>query len=346
VQHLTFKNVVLAFVALNVLSVVTTPLMFTNMPVVSTVQGSARSAELKSNHDAMVRRLSKDQGPAAQPQRPAVVKVLDLPDSETLRFNETTFVDLGWRQTAGQSGEWVGHIGSDAEYLPLSAEQIAGILKEAQLKSLPLPPVSRDETTGDKPATAPPAPEEIDLAVSEALRNIEKTFGDLGKAPAAEKDGAWVGAIGSDTEDLPFTADHIAGLLKDDLQPLALPPVPPAVTPREKPAPAPPASKGIDLLGFIPILLGIFFMMYIRYRITRATLDAAQSATGMIQRALSDLFASREKATKAQTASTHVIATRAPAPIPTSGHVQPRTQRSSTVVRPAHGLFGFLTGAR
>ncbi|MBA4132553.1 MAG: hypothetical protein C0519_14155 [Hyphomicrobium sp.] len=346
-QNLTVKNVVLAFVALNVISVVTTPLMFTNMTAVSTVQEAARSAERKATHDEMVRRLSKDQGQASQSKQPAVVKVLDLPDSETLRFNETTFVDLGWRQTAGHNGEWVGHIGSDAEYLPLSAEQIAGILKEAQLKSLPLPPAPRAVTTGGEPATAPPAAEEIDLAVSESLRNIEKAFGDFDRQPAAGKGAEWVDQLGSDAENLPFSSDHIAGLLKDDLQPLALPPVPPAVTPREKPAPAPPASNGIDLLGFIPILLGIFFMMYIRYRITRATLDAAQSATGMIQRALSDLFSSSKATAPAKPIATQAAAANDYSPAAVKAAVKKSdNKKKGTVVRPAPGLFGFLSGAR
>jgi hypothetical protein len=209
-----------------------------------------------------VRSRPKDQVPDARPKQPAVVKVLDLPDSETLRFNETTFVDLGWRQTARQRGEWVGHIGSDTEYLPLNAEQIAGILREAQLKTLPPPPVPR------------------------------------------------------------------------------------AVTPREKPAPASPAPKGIDLLGFIPILLGIVFMMYIRYRITQATWDAAQSATGMVQRALSDLLTPKKSKTKPQVGSTQVIAGRASGPVATTGTVKRPITRSSTVVRPSAGLFGMWSRAR
>jgi hypothetical protein len=352
VQNLTVKNVVLAFVALNVLSVVTTPLMFTNMTAVSTVEDSARSAEIKSDHNEMVRRLSIDQGPASPSKQPAVIKVLDLPDSEKLRFNETSFVDLGWRQTAGQGGEWVGHIGSDTEYLPLSAEQIAGILKEAQLKGLPLPPVPRavtpsPETPGNKPANAPPAAEEIDRAISEALRNMEIAFADFGRQTAAGKGAEWIGEIGSDTENLPFSSEHIAGLLEDDLQPLALPPVPPAATPQEEPAAAPPAPNGIDLLGFIPILLGIFVMMYIRYRITRATLDAAQSATGMVQRALSDLLSSLKPTAPAKPIATQAAAANDYSPDALKAAVKKTdNKKKGTVVRPAPGLFGFLSGAR
>lgn len=225
-------------------------------------QGQAGDTQGKSTHETTTRRPpgTHRTHPEAKPQ--PVVKVLDLPDSETLRLNDTTFVDLGWRQTDEKGGEWVGHIGSDTEYVPLNAEQITGMLKEAQLKSLPPPP-----------------------------------------------------------------APHVA-------------------TPRTVPKEAPPPPEAINLLSYIPMLLGIFVMLYIRYRIIQATLDAAQSATGLVQRALSDLFSSRTKATQAQPAATGVVASRAPAPATTNGHSQTRTKRSNTLVRPAAGLFGMWSRAR
>ena len=249
-QHLTIKNLVLSFLALNLFSAVALHSQLKTVGSVSAPHEAARPAK------------AKPATPDLRHRQPDIVKVLDLPDNETLRFNETTFVDLGWRQTDQNGGEWVGHIGSDTEYIPLNAEQITGMLKEAQLKSLPPPPAPRVDAPRTGPKEAPPPPE------------------------------------------------------------------------------------AINLLSYIPMLLGIFVMLYIRYRIIQATLDAAQSATGLVQRALSDLFSSRTKATQAQPAATGVVASRAPAPATTNGHFQTRTKRSNTVVRPAAGLFGMWSRAR
>lgn len=348
-NNLSIKNLFIAFVALNLFSLVLMPRLPDGMPAAGTFSSSSRNQapdpSSTAAQDAASRHLAA-RGPTRTQRQPStVVKVLDLPDSEALRFGDNTFVDLGWRQTAGKGGEWVGHIGSGTEYVPLNADQIAGILKEAQLKSLPLPPAPRAETPSNKPATAPPAPEEIDLAVSEALRNIEKNFADFGRQAADGNGGERVGQVGSDSENLPFSSDHIAGLLKDDLQPLTLPPVPRAVTPREKPATVPPASKGIDLLGFIPMLMGIFFMMYIRYRITHATLEAAQGAAGLAQRALSQILSAAKAKAPAAPAASKAATVRAPIPVGMSAPIK-NASRSSTVVRPAPGLFGIMMRSR
>jgi len=266
VQNLTVKNIVLAVLALTIFYGVINlrpPGETHALGTFSNVsQGQARDTQGKSTHETETRRPARSHRTHPEPKHPPVVKVLELPDSEALRLTENTFVDLGWRHSAKNGGEWVGHIGSDTEYVPLNAEQITGMLKEAQLKSLPPPPARH------------PAP------------------------------------------------------------------------PRSEPKEAPPPPEAINLLSYMPMLLGIFVMLYIRYRIIQATLDAAQSATGLVQRALSDLFSSRTKATKAQLAATGVIASRAPAPATTSGHIQTRTKRSSTVVRPAAGLFGMWSRAR
>lgn len=310
-QHLTFKNMVLAFLSLNVISAFVINSQFRDTQVVS------------QPHD----RLQSPKAPSSAPEiplkQPEIVKVLDLPDSETLRFNETTFVDLGWRQTLEKGGEWVGHIGSGTEYLPLNAGQIAGMLKEAQLKSLPLPPVAR-------------AP------------------GDRKRQQMAGKSVEAVGHNAPDIEHVQLSGEHISGLL-DDLQPLALPPAPPAVIPRSETTPpetpavepktAPSTPKGINLLNFIPVMLGIFFMMYVRYRITQATLDAAQNAAGTAQRALSQFFSAAKASVPVTPAAPKTAAVRSPFPVSTSAPVK-KTSRSSTVVRPAPGLFGLWSRAR
>ncbi len=264
-QHLTFKNIVLGFVALNIFSLVANLGLPNGMNTVGTFssasRGQAPETENKSTPEATSRRTAEQQSARPIAKQLPVVKVLDLPDSETLRLSENTFVDLGWRQTAGTDGEWVGHIGSATEYVPLNAEQIAGILKEAQLKSLPPPPVPHAQT----PRAAP------------------------------------------------------------------------------KDAPAPP--EPINLLDWVPMLMGIFFMMYIRYRITRATVDAAQGAAGMAQRVLSDLLSKPSAAKPAPQATTRVSTLRAHAPAAVIAPVR-KSGKSSTVVRPASGLFGLFSGVR
>lgn len=145
VHNLTVKNVIFAAVIMYVTSVIVkVPQTFTNVTAATSTINSVSAPGIKA-------------APAAKPEarQTPVVKILDLPDTETLRLNDTTFVDLGWRRTADQGGEWVGHIGSDTEYLPLNSDQIAGMLKEAQLKALPLPPISRAEDLPKKERRKP-----------------------------------------------------------------------------------------------------------------------------------------------------------------------------------------------
>ncbi|MGQ0457640.1 MAG: hypothetical protein ACT4OU_11320 [Hyphomicrobium sp.] len=69
-----------------------------------------------------------------------VVKVLDLPDTPMFRRPDGRYVDLGWRFTAGDSGEWVGYVGSSSQFLRLSQEALSGMMLVAGRKELPPPP--------------------------------------------------------------------------------------------------------------------------------------------------------------------------------------------------------------
>ena len=264
-SKLSIKNIFIAFVALNIFSLVLHPRLPDGMPAAGTFSSSSRDQApdpaSAAAHDAESQQRAEPAPTRAQRQSTTVVKVLDLPNSEALRFGENTFVDLGWRQTAGKGGEWVGHIGSSTESVPLNTDQIAGILKEAQLKALPPPPGARVQT----PRTPP------------------------------------------------------------------------------KDVPAPP--EAINLLDWVPMLMGIFFMMYIRYRITQVTLDAAQGAAGLAQSALSQLLSAAKAKVPSPPAASKAAPVRAPNPVGMSTPIK-TSSKSSTVVRPAPGLFGFMMRSR
>lgn len=251
-QELTVKNVVLAIVALSMFSAVLNPGLPGGMKLDETFSSSSSEQVAgsagKPAPAAIPRRQTKPRPAPEHSVLPAVIKVLELPNSEALRLSENAFVDLGWRRNADNSGEWVGYIGSETEYVPLNAEQIAGVLKEAQLKSLPPPPTMRK------------------------------------------------------------------------------------AAPQSPPKSVRPPQDGINFGSVVAMLIGLGIVMYIRYRITQITLNAAQDAAAMAQRAVSGLFAAKRSS---------------PAPSPAAANAPLRKPvTSSTVVRPAPGLFGLFTGAR
>ncbi|MFN0218126.1 MAG: hypothetical protein ACKVP4_04830 [Hyphomicrobium sp.] len=69
-----------------------------------------------------------------------IVKVLDLPDTALFRRPDGRYVDLGYRFTSGDAGDWVGYVGSSTQYLPLSKDALNGMMMVAGLKELPPPP--------------------------------------------------------------------------------------------------------------------------------------------------------------------------------------------------------------
>ncbi len=66
----------------------------------------------------------------------AIVKVLDLPDIPQLRRADGRHMDLGYK-FSGSSGEWVGYIGSDSQYLALPTGAAENLAKLAGLDDLP-----------------------------------------------------------------------------------------------------------------------------------------------------------------------------------------------------------------
>ena len=145
-QHLTFKNVVIAFLLLNFATAVFSATAF---PTITATRDGASGGSHPTGVVALKaepRTQQAPQWPSPATHRPEVVKVLDLPDTEAFRYGETSFVDLGWRYTSDFGGEWVGYLGSDTEFLSLDDTQIAGIKQEANLKAFPRPPVPRVNT--------------------------------------------------------------------------------------------------------------------------------------------------------------------------------------------------------
>ncbi len=69
-----------------------------------------------------------------------VVKVADLPDVADFQREDGSYVDLGWRFLGEKDGEWVGYIGSDADYLTVSPDQLTAIMQIAGISTLPEPP--------------------------------------------------------------------------------------------------------------------------------------------------------------------------------------------------------------
>ncbi len=82
-----------------------------------------------------------------------VVKVVDLPDVADFQRDDGSYVDLGWRFLGETTGEWVGYIGSDIDYLTVLPEQLTAIMQIAGITQLPEPPKrlgqSVKESSGD-----------------------------------------------------------------------------------------------------------------------------------------------------------------------------------------------------
>lgn len=155
VQHLTFKNLVIAFLLLNCAGA-----MFSATDLQKIVAADQDSAAKSQAAEVVALNSGTRDLPVRKPrrranERPAVVKVLDLPDTDVLRYGDTLFVDLGWRYAGDAGGEWVGYIGSGTEYLPLDENQMAGLMQEANLTALPRPPISRVENPPKKERRKP-----------------------------------------------------------------------------------------------------------------------------------------------------------------------------------------------
>lgn len=63
--------------------------------------------------------------------------VLDLPDIRTLKRKDGRYIDLGYQHISETKGEWVGYVGSDVEYLPLSEGMLRIVMAAAGLSELP-----------------------------------------------------------------------------------------------------------------------------------------------------------------------------------------------------------------
>jgi hypothetical protein len=68
-----------------------------------------------------------------------IVLVKDLPNIEALKRPDGKYVDLGYiHQRSG--GKWIGYVGSDTEYLPLTPEGLNALMRVAGISKLPDPP--------------------------------------------------------------------------------------------------------------------------------------------------------------------------------------------------------------
>jgi len=68
-----------------------------------------------------------------------LVKVVELPRIPQLQRPDGAYIDLGYKFTSG-GGEWVGHIGSDTKYMPLTPDALQMLMTVAGLRELPPPP--------------------------------------------------------------------------------------------------------------------------------------------------------------------------------------------------------------
>ena len=67
-----------------------------------------------------------------------LVKVVDMPHTPEFLLKDGKHVDLGYKfNSYWQGGEWIGHIGSDSQYVALTETQMAVMLKAANLTTLP-----------------------------------------------------------------------------------------------------------------------------------------------------------------------------------------------------------------
>ncbi|MFM1813662.1 MAG: hypothetical protein RLZ98_357 [Pseudomonadota bacterium] len=70
-----------------------------------------------------------------------IQKVVDLPDIPALRRPDGTYIDLGYlHHKNGQTGEWIGYVGSSTSYLKMSPQRLNALLAIAGLRQLPATP--------------------------------------------------------------------------------------------------------------------------------------------------------------------------------------------------------------
>lgn len=75
-----------------------------------------------------------------QDSRSQIVKVMELPDVPMLRRNDGAYVDLGYRWGDAGLSEWIGYIGSDSEYVPLTPALRETVMMAAGIEQMPQPP--------------------------------------------------------------------------------------------------------------------------------------------------------------------------------------------------------------
>lgn len=77
-----------------------------------------------------------------------IVKVLDLPDIPALQRPDGRYIDLGYLFHKRSGGEWIGHVGSDSQYLKLDEEGLKILLQVAGVSKLPPVPVRASSGSG------------------------------------------------------------------------------------------------------------------------------------------------------------------------------------------------------
>lgn len=66
-----------------------------------------------------------------------LVLVKELPRIPALLRKDGIYIDLGYKFNSASGGEWVGHIGSDSEYVSLPEPQLQMLMRVAGMKELP-----------------------------------------------------------------------------------------------------------------------------------------------------------------------------------------------------------------
>lgn len=66
-----------------------------------------------------------------------LIKVLELPRIAMLKRSDGQYVDLGYKFYSWSGGDWIGYIGSESEYLPMTPEKLQVLMVVAGLKELP-----------------------------------------------------------------------------------------------------------------------------------------------------------------------------------------------------------------
>ncbi|MDH3743262.1 MAG: hypothetical protein OER56_16855 [Hyphomicrobiales bacterium] len=74
------------------------------------------------------------------PAKDPVVKVIELPDTEELKFEDGVYIDIGYLHHSSSTGEWVGYLGSGTQYLSLSEDRLKQLMQAGNVAKLPPPP--------------------------------------------------------------------------------------------------------------------------------------------------------------------------------------------------------------